>query len=165
MIGFGNPAFATSVLLATADLDGNGGRDAVVVDRGSQQLEILRNQNGTVTPPGGGGGGGGGGPGPIPIPPPIPGPSPKPKPPLSGLTGLKTRVTADAKGGLVFGAAANPPTRTVALLLTVPGSSATRGKKAKPKPRTIGSATVRIPAGATRSLALRPRASLAPALR
>lgn len=151
LIGFGNPAYATSVLLDTADLDGNGGRDAVVVDRGGQQLEVLRNQNGAVAPPGGGGGG----PGPSPIPPPIPpAPPPTAKPPLSGLSGLKGAVTADRQGGLVFGTAANPPTRAVSLVLTVPGS-ASRAKKAKPKPRTIGSATIRIPAGAKRSLALR----------
>lgn len=153
LIGFGNPGYATSVLLDTADLDGNGGRDAVVVDRGSQVVEVLRNQNATVAPPGGGGGG----PGPSPIPPPIP-PAPLPtvKPPLSGLTGLKSAVTATDKGGLVFGTGVNPPTRAVSLVLTVPGSSS-RAKKARPRPRprTIASATIRIPAGARRSLALR----------
>ncbi len=159
LVGFGNPAYASSVLLATADLDGNGSSDAVVVDRGSQVVQVLRNGNGgvpppPVVPPG---------PGPIPNPPttppsplPLP-PSPAPKPPLSGLSGLKRTVTADAKGGLLLGAATNPPTKTLVLVLTVPGSSkrAVVAKTRRPKPKTIATATIRIPANAKRSLILR----------
>jgi len=128
LVGYRNPATATSVQLAVADLDGNGSRDAVVVDQVNQLVEVLRNTVAAYVPPKNGG--------------PIvtPGPGPKPKPsPLAGLSGLRAAAAVDAKFVVRLGKAANPPTASVSLTLTA--------RRAK-----VGRTTVKIPAGKTRVL-------------
>ena len=134
LVGYQNPATATVVQLAVADLDGNGSRDAVVVDQVNQLVEILRNTTAAYVPPVGGGAGGGS------SPVVTPGPAPKPKlAPLAGLTGLPVVAAAGANSIVRLGKAANPPTASVSLTLTA--------RRAR-----LGRATVTIPAGKTRPL-------------
>ena len=139
LVGYQNPAAATTVQLAVADLDRNRSPDAVVVDQGNQLVEILRNTVAAYVPPTGGGG-------------PPPGPAPKPKPaPLTGLTGLPKTAIANAKLIVRLGTAANPPTASVSLKLVA------RRAKAAMRRTTIavGAASVTIPAGSTRPLRVR----------
>lgn len=145
---------------AAADVDRNGTADAVVLDTISGQFEVLRNLAPPPVAPGPGGGpapGPGPGPGPLPATPPTP-PAPKPKlKPFNGVTRLTTRTTAAKNGTVTLGRAANPPTRAVAITLTVPGKTAGAGASAtkRPKAVTVGRATVAIPAGKSRALTVR----------
>jgi hypothetical protein len=162
LLGYQNPATATVVHLAVADLDGNGSRDAVVLDQSNQTVEVLRNQVAAYAPPAGGGGGGAGagGPGgggggsgatagPAPIVPPLPAPKVMPSP-FSGIKGVPASAIADTKFNVSLGSATNPPTASVTLTLTVAGAKA--AAKRKPKPVTIGTARVKIPTGGKRAL-------------
>jgi hypothetical protein len=150
LIGFGNPAYATVADAAAADVDRNGTADAVVLDAISGQFEVLRNLTPPPVTPGAGAG-----PGPLPITPPTP-PAPKPKlKPFDGVTRLTTRTTAAKNGTLTVGRAANPPTRAVAITLTVSGRTAGASATKRPKAVTVGRATVLIPARKTRALTVR----------
>jgi hypothetical protein len=149
LAGDGNAAYATVVDAAEADVDRNGTADAVVLDELYGTFEVLRNLAPPRVPAPGGGGSGA--PSPIvPVTPPAPKPAPvAPKPsPLAGLSGLVSSATADSSFTLTLGKAANPPTRAVALTLTVSGASAS----ARKKPTVVGTATVAIPAGKSRPL-------------
>ena len=133
LFGYQNPATGTVVRLAVADLDGNGSRDAVVVDQSNRLVEVLRNTVAASVPPAGGGSN----------PVVTPGPAPKPKPaPLSGLTGLPVVATADAAFVLRLGKATNPPTASASLTL-----KARHGKAV-----TLARTTVTIQPGKTRAL-------------
>jgi VCBS repeat protein len=138
LYGYRNPATATVVRLAAADLDGNGSRDAVVIDQSNQLVQILRNTTTAYVPPPGGG---------SPVVP--PGPAPRPKlAPLAGLTGLPDVTAVGAKSIVRLGGASNPPTASVSLKLTAP-----RAKTAvKAKTVTLGQAIVTIQPGTTRAL-------------
>jgi hypothetical protein len=170
LIAYGQPATTATVAdAAVADLDRNGTPDVVVLGRAGN-LQILHNQAAATVPPpgpgggsGGGGSGGGAGPAPIvPATPPAPGTAPPPggtKPPLApltGLTGLGSTATATIKGAsatVALGKAANPPTRSVAITLTVAGAKASAAaKKRRPKAIIIAKTTISIPAGRTRPL-------------
>jgi hypothetical protein len=152
LIGFGNPAYASVADAATADVDRNGTADAVVLDDSAGQFEVLRN----LAPPPAAPAPPGPGPGPAPVPPVTP-PAPAPKPggtldPLKGITRLVTSLTIPKSGSVTLGRAANPPTRRVTITLATAGAtSATK----RPKPVSIGRATVTIPAGKTRPLTVR----------
>jgi hypothetical protein len=138
LFGYRNPATGTVVRLAVADLDGNGSRDAVVIDQSNQLVQILRNTIAAyVVPPGGG----------SPVVP--PGPAPRPKlAPLAGLTGLPDVTAVGAKLMVRLGRASNPPTASVSLKLT-----ARRAKTAaNAKTVTLGQAIVTIQPGTTRAL-------------
>jgi hypothetical protein len=126
LFGYQNPATATTVHLAVADLDGNGSRDAVVADQLNQLVEVLRNTVAAYVLPKGGG----------PVVPPGPGPK---RSPLTGLSGLRAKATVDAKSIVRLGKAANPPTASVSLSLVAGHAK-------------VGRATVTIPAGKTRVL-------------
>jgi hypothetical protein len=152
LIGYGDPAKATVVDAATADVDRNGTADAVVLDELIGQFEVLRNLAPPLAPapPGGG-------PGPAPVPPVTPPAPVGPKPggtldPLRGLTKLVSSLTIPKRGTITLGQAANPPTRRVTITLTVPGATSA-AKRAKPL--TIARATVTIPAGQKRPLTVR----------
>jgi hypothetical protein len=148
LAGAGNAAYATVVDAVAADVDRNGTADAVVLDDLYGTFEVLRN---LVPPPAPVPGGGP--PGPVPVLPATPA-APKLAPvapksnPLDGLSGLVSSTTADSAFTLMLGKAANPPTRAVALTLTVSGASAS----ARRKPTVVGTATVAIPAGKSRLL-------------
>jgi hypothetical protein len=140
LVGYQNPATATYVELAVADLDGNGSRDLVVTDQINHLVQILRNTVPAYVPPATGGGG--------PVIPPAPA---KKLAPLAGLKGLRTTAVAGGARSVVsLGTATNPPTALVSLTLTVGGAKAAAKRKAKAL--TVGKATVRIPAGKTRAL-------------
>ena len=150
LIGYGDPAKATVVDAATVDVDRNGTADAVVLDELIGQFEVLRN----LVPPPAPAPSGGPAPGPAPIPPVAP-PGPKPGgtlDPLRGLTKLVSSLTIPKSGAITLGQAANPPTRRVAITLTVPGATSA-AKRARPL--TIARATVTIPAGKRRPLTVR----------
>jgi hypothetical protein len=156
LIGNGNPGYGTVVQAAEADIDANGTPDVVVLDDSAGTFEVLRN---LVTPPST-----------VPAPPPVP-PPPAPLPlpprpvshpavvrPLTGITKLTSRVRLGHRPVLTLGQAANPPTSSVALTLTVPapkpkvtGHAARTGHR-RPKRIVIGRARIRIPSGAKRPL-------------
>ena len=148
LVGYQNPATATVVRLAVADLDGNGSRDAVIVDQLNQVVEVLRNTIPAYVPPAAGGSGPGGGSGPVLT----PGPAPKPKlAPLAGLTGLPVVAATDAKSIVRLGKASNPPTASVSLTLTARRAKAAVNAKAL----TLATATVTIQPGKTKALRVR----------
>jgi hypothetical protein len=145
LFGYQNPATGTVVRLAVADLDGNGSRDAVIVDQSNQLVEILRNTIAAYVPPPGGGTAPGSGSGPV-VP---PRPAPRPKlVPLAGLTGLPVVTAADAKFVVRLGKASNPPTASVSLTLTARRAKAAVTAKAV----TLARAIVTIQPGKTRAL-------------
>lgn len=126
----------TRAPIRVADLDGNGGADAVAVIDG--KVTVLLNQRA-----------------PAPKALPIAAPGSKLNP-LAGLD-LRKKARLDRAGKAVLGTASNPPTASVGLLLTVSpapkpkahGANASRngkgGAKAK-KPIVIGQAKIDIPA-------------------
>ena len=107
-----------------ADLDANGGPDAVAIIGG--QVQVLLNQK--SGPPGGGGLPPGGN-------------------PLSGIKDLANKAKLDSKGSVLLGSATNPPTANVLLTLSVKAP-----KGGGKKPIVIGKADISIPAGGERSL-------------
>lgn len=140
LVGYQNAATATTVRLAVADLDGNGSRDAVIVDQINQLVEILRNTTAAYVPPAGGGGRS-----------PVVTPRPAPRPklaPLAGLTGLPAVAAVNAGSIVRLGKASNPPTASVSLTLTARRATAAVNAKAV----TLARATVRIQPGKTRAL-------------
>jgi len=116
-----------------ADLDANGGPDAVAIIGGQVQV-LLNAKSGSPTPPGGN-------------PPFPPGGLPPGGNPLSGIKDLTKKAKLDSKGSLILGSATNPPTASV--LLTLSAKAPKGGSK---KPVVIGKADVSIPAGEERSL-------------
>lgn len=157
LVGAGNPAYTTVADAAEADVDRNGTADAVVLDELHGTFEVLRNLVAPPSAPGGGspspGTPGPGTPAPLPA-----GPKPAPvapKPgPLSGLSGLVSSATVGSAFTLTLGKAANPPTRAVALTLTVAGASASARTKAA-KPTVVGTVMIAIPTGKSRPLRVR----------
>lgn len=111
-----------------ADLDANGGPDAVAIIGG--QVQVLLNAK--SGPPGGN---------------PPPGGLPPGGNPLSGIKDLAKKAKLDSKGSLLLGSATNPPTASV--LLTLSAKAPKGGGK---KPVVIGKADISIPAGGERSL-------------
>ena len=115
-----------------ADLDGNGGPDAVAIIGGQVQV-LLNKASKTLTPPPGGN-------------------------PLNGIANLPKSAKFDSKGNLILGNATNPPTASVQLTLSVKptkggGAAKLRGKGGgKKKPIVVGKGNVSIPAGETRDL-------------
>ncbi len=131
--------------IRVADLDGNGGADAVAVIDG--KVTVLLNQKAPA-------------PKALPI-------AARPKlNPLAGIHGLPKKARPNRAGKIVFGTASNPPTASVGLLLTVPAGpkpkanganssrSAKDGKRAK-KPTVIGKASIKVPARKKRPLELK----------
>lgn len=147
LAGYRNPATATAVKLAVADLDRNGSRDAVIVDQNNRLVEILRNTVAAYVPPAGGGAPAGGGSSPVVT----PAQAPKAKmAPLAGLTGLRVTATANAKFVVRLGEASNPPAASVSARLTSRRAKAAVTRRARAV--TVGTATLTIPAGKTRAL-------------
>ena len=173
LIGNGNPDYSTVVQAAEADIDDNGTPDVVVLDDEAGTFEVLKNLNPGTTPT----------PAPTPQPPPsVPAPTPRPiaapaqtpppasttgkgssgstARPLAGISRLTSKVKLDHHDVLTLGQAANPRTSSVSLTLTVPAAkgkettAATSRGAAKSKRVVVGRATIRIPAGAKRPLAV-----------
>ena len=127
-----NEAFSRAPI-RVADLDGNGSPDAVAIVGGKVQV-LLNTQA-------------------------------KPKAvvqPLSGIKGLPKVVAVDKNGNLILGTATNPPTASVDLTVLLPpggksgkaraSAKSKGGHKGKKKPKVIGHADIKIPAGHTSAL-------------
>jgi FG-GAP-like repeat len=153
LIGYGNPAYATVADAVAADVDRNGTADAVVLDELAGAFEVLRNlappPAPTPGPPSGGGPGG-------PTQPGGPGPKPTPVPPFQGVTHLTRSATlTKLTAAFTIGRAANPPARSVAITLAVAAAKGTSSATKKARTTTVARATIAIPAGRTRALAIR----------
>ena len=141
--GYGNPAFATFVVMKIADLNGDGHADIAIDDYYDSTLSILTNTAvgppPVVTPPPTVPGG------PMPLPPPI---TPPPSP-IKGLSKLITTGAPSTRGTLIVGQATNPPTlSTVQTLVYTPASArAAAHRKPKPKPVTVASGRTTIATG------------------
>jgi hypothetical protein len=154
LIGFQNPAYASTVTAELIDADCDGRPDAVIADNASASIEVLRNTQspGTARCTGA----------PVAAPPPPATPViPAPKPivlPLTGLRGLPTSLTPGAALTIGLGTASNPPTSIVDLALaTIPAGAARSAakKQAKPKAIRLGTAHIVIPPGRTKKLTLK----------
>ncbi len=117
-----------------ADLDGNGGADAVAIIGG--KVEVLLNNQSKASP------------------------VPTHLKPLSGIKGLPKVVHVDKHGNVLLGTAKNPPTASVGLTIVLPGAKTGKGKH-RPfalartsgrKKTVIGHVKVTIPPGKKRQL-------------
>ena len=124
--------------LRVADLDGNGGPDAVAIVGG--QVQVLLNTQSRVAL--------------------------KALNPFSGIKGVPKVVRVDRKGNLLLGTATNPPTASVDLTVVLPtakGGKASAAAKRKggkgKKGKVIGHAKIKIPAGHKRALKVHLKAS------
>ena len=154
LIGFQNPAYASTVTAEPIDADCDGRPDAVIADNASASIELLRNTQapGTTRCTG------------VPVggpPPPSTPVTPAPKPivlPLTGLRGLPISLTPGAALTIGLGTASNPPTAVVDLALaTIPAGAARSAAKKKPKakPKARRPAHIVVPPGKTRKLTLK----------
>ena len=125
--------------IRVADLDGNGGPDAVAIVGGQVQV-LLNTQSKALVPP----------------------PSASLNP-LAGIKGLPKKARVDKNGNLILGSATNPPTASVDLTVLLPvakgggkASAAARPKgKAKgksKKAKVIAHAKIKIPPSKKRLL-------------
>lgn len=124
--------------IRVADLDGNGGPDAVAIV-GDQIQVLLNTQSKAAAPP------------------------PPQLNPFAGVKGLPKKAQVDKNGNLILGSATNPPTASVDLTVLLPvakgggkaSAAAAKPKKGKgkgKKAKVIAHAKIKIPAGKKRAL-------------
>ena len=126
--------------IRVADLDGNGGPDAVAIVGG--QVQVLLNTQSRAAL--------------------------HALNPLAGIKGVPKVVRVDKKGNLLLGTATNPPTASVDLTVVLPSAKGGKasvaakrkgGKGKKGKGKVIGHAKIKIPAGQRRALKVHLKSS------